>query len=504
MTKKLLTGLWLTVTAVAISLLLFQEKAVYAEDDFSSAKSIGVNQRTMGNTALGYEYETDYYRFLVAGNGYVTVNFKNPLQKDSEGYWDVWLCNSNYEEIAYMQIQGSRTSTDMVTTGVPAGVYYVKVASTGWNEASSRDTYTLTVNYTSSEYWEKEFNEEFVSATPVVANQSYYGTTRKGYEYERDYYVVNIPSDGVLTVNFANPSQKNSEGYWNVFLYDKEYKELANAEIHGNIKRTDLPQIGVTEGKYYIKVESTGWDEPASLDQYTVKAKYSQSKYWEKEFNDDFVSATKINLNTTYYGTARTGYEYESDFFQFNTNARGNWVAAVTTPNLKNSEIYWTAYLYDAAYNEIAKADISGNLRYHFLKGKLKKGTYYIKITSAGWSEASSIAKYAIRVYRYGAIRPSATKIKGKVQANRKGFTIRWKKLKNKVSGYQVQYSLRPDFKRGKKKSISKTKTRVNITKLKKRNIYFVRIRTYKIYNINGARTKVYSSWSDVKRVKTR
>lgn len=504
MRKEFITGLWFTVFALVVSIFFFQGEEVYAEEDFSSAKAIEVNQSVMGNTEQGNWDETDYYKFTTSRNGYVTVNFRNPLQRNSDGYWNVWLYNSNYKEIAYAKIYGNKTSTNMVTTGLPTGTYYIKITSTGYSEAASKDIYTLTANFHASEYWEKEFNDEFVSATSINVNTFYYGTTRKGSWDESDYYMVNIPSNGVLTVNFKNPSQKDSEGYWKVYLYDKEYKELACADINGNIKSTNLPEIGVSKGKYYIKIVSTGYSEPSSLDKYTIQAKYSQSEFWEKEFNDDFVSATKINLNTTYYGTMRKGSWDESDYYQFNTNAKGNWVVAITTPNLKNSENYWTAYLYDASYNEIAKTDISGNIKFHILKGNLKKGTYYIKVDSAGYSDAVSTAKYALKVYRYGVIRPAATKITGKVRAKRSGFTLRWKKSKSKVSGYQIQYALRYDFKKGRKKNISKTKSGITVNKLRKRRVYFVRIRTYKIYNVNGERTKVYSAWSSVKKVRTR
>lgn len=502
MRKEFITGLWFTVFALVVSIFFFQGEEICAKDDFSSAKTIEVNQSVMGNTEQGYNEETDYYKFTVSSNGYVTVNFRNPLQKNSDGYWSVWLFNSNYEELAYAEVCGNKNSTDLATVGITAGNYYIKVESTDNWDAASQDMYTITANFNTSEYWEKELNNDYVTATVIKVNTSYYGTVVNGYERERDYYVMNISSSGVLRLNFQNLLQKNDDEYWSVYLYNKEYEELSHIDIKGNVKSTDFPAIGVMKGKYYIKVESTDKWEAVSTDKYTIKAKYTKSEYWEKEFNDDFVSATLINLNTTYYGTTRGGYDYEKDFYKFNTNSKGNWVVGITTPNLKDSENYWTAYLYDSSYNEIAKADISGNIKYHLIKGKLKKGTYYLKIESSDAWEVRTTAKYALKVYRYSVIRPAATKITGKVRAKRSGFTLRWKK--SKVSGYQIQYALRYDFKKSRKKNISKSKSGITVNKLRKRRIYFVRIRTYKIYNVNGERTKVYSAWSNVKKVRTR
>ena len=42
------------------------------------------------------------------------------------------------------------------------------------------------------------------------------------------------------------------------------------------------------------------------------------------------------------------------------------------------------------------------------------------------------------------------------------------------------------------------------IKKLKSKKTYYVRVRTYKTTKVNGKTTKVYSSWSKVKTVKTK
>ena len=504
MKKSSLKSLGLVLIICAMSIIFMVQEREVKADDFSAAKTIQVNTGVSGNTLQGNREQSNYYKFTVTNAGYVIVNFKNPLQKNSEGYWNVWLYDSDYEELAYTEVCGNKTSTDLTAIGIDAGTYYIKINSTWWGEPASADTYTVTANFTKSEYWEKEFNDDFVTSTPIKVNTSYYGTTRKGYRDERDYYAVNISSNGVLTVNFQNPSQKDSEGYWSVYLYDKEYKELAYAEIKGNIKNTSLPQIGVSKGTYYIKIDSTWYSEAASTDKYTVKAKFTKSNYWEEEFNDNFVSATKMNLNTLYYGTTRKGYRDEADYYKFNTNTKGNWVIGISTPNLKNSDNYWSAYLYDSSYNEIAKVDISGNIKYHIIKATLKKGTYYLKIDSTWYSKAASTERYGVKVYKYGILKPISTKISGKIKSKKKGFTVKWTKSKKSVGGYQVQYSLKKDFKKAKKKNVSKSKASLSVGKLKKKRRYYVRIRTYVTYNINGVYTKVYSSWSSVKKVRTK
>lgn len=86
-------------------------------------------------------------------------------------------------------------------------------------------------------------------------------------------------------------------------MYNSEYQELCKKYIYGNKAITNLATTGLNDGTYYIKVDSSKKYEPASSDVYTINVKFCPSIVWEKEFNEDFTSATNINLETTYYGT---------------------------------------------------------------------------------------------------------------------------------------------------------------------------------------------------------
>lgn len=84
-------------------------------------------------------------------------------------------------------------------------------------------------------------------------------------------------------------------------------------------------------------------------------------------------------------------------------------------------------------------------------------------------------------------------------------LTITWAKVKG-VKGYEIQLATDKKFKKNlKKATIKKQKTtKKTVKKLKGKQTYYVRIRTYKTKKVNGKSTKVYSSWSKVKTVKTK
>lgn len=89
-----------------------------------------------------------------------------------------------------------------------------------------------------------------------------------------------------------------------------------------------------------------------------------------------------------------------------------------------------------------------------------------------------------------------------KITAARRAFTAVWKKQTSGTTGYQIQYSLKKNFKSGSRKvTINKnTRTKIKIKGIKRKKKYYVRIRTINKTKIG---TK-YSSWSRIKTVKTK
>lgn len=92
-----------------------------------------------------------------------------------------------------------------------------------------------------------------------------------------------------------------------------------------------------------------------------------------------------------------------------------------------------------------------------------------------------------------------------KVTPAKASLTITWAKVKG-VKGYEIQLATDKKFKKNLKKVTIKNQktTKKTVKKLNGKQTYYVRIRTYKTKKVNGKSTKVYSSWSKVKTVKTK
>ncbi len=95
--------------------------------------------------------------------------------------------------------------------------------------------------------------------------------------------------------------------------------------------------------------------------------------------------------------------------------------------------------------------------------------------------------------------KPSVAKVKiKKVKAAKKGkkATVTWKKVSG-AAGYQVTYSLKKKFKNAKTITVSASKAKTVLRKLKKNKKYYVKVRAFKTYR---GQTN-YGNYSKVKKV---
>lgn len=131
--------------------------------------------------------------------------------------------------------------------------------------------------------------------------------------------------------------------------------------------------------------------------------------------------------------------------------------------------------------------------KYYTVSYKNNKNVGYGTVTVKGkgsYSKASGTAKFKINLKKPIFSYTRSTK--------RKTFTIIWKKTGGN-SGWQVQYSLDKKFRAGVRTiNLKSSNTRLTVRNLKSRKNYYIRVRGYK----KVGSKMMYSSWSNVKRVK--
>jgi len=145
--------------------------------------------------------------------------------------------------------------------------------------------------------------------------------------------------------------------------------------------------------------------------------------------------------------------------------------------------------------NKVLKLNRDYTVKY--ASGCKNPGSYTVTVTLKGNYSGSKKLTYTIE--------PKSITL-SKVTAAKKGFKVTWKKGTG-VTGYEIEYSTSKKFDKKTTKKVTITKantTSKSVAKLKAKQKYFVRIRTYKTAKVNGKNTKLYSAWSKTKSVTTK
>ena len=99
-------------------------------------------------------------------------------------------------------------------------------------------------------------------------------------------------------------------------------------------------------------------------------------------------------------------------------------------------------------------------------------------------------------------VTPTKVSLSSVKSKKKQQMTAAWKKLPSKqnISGYQIEYSTKKNFKSSTVKTIQKSAKSVTLKKLKSKKTYFVRIRAYK----KVGKTLICGGWSNKKSVKVK
>lgn len=124
------------------------------------------------------------------------------------------------------------------------------------------------------------------------------------------------------------------------------------------------------------------------------------------------------------------------------------------------------------------------------------KGAGVCKVTVTATAAGKKQAVMDVEI----TVNPKSMVIKSAKASGSKKLKVTWKK-DTTISGYEIEYSLKKNFKSGVKKvTVKKAKTTSTvIKKLKKGKKYYVRIRAYKDVTVNGQNVRLYSDWSKTK-----
>ncbi len=283
--------------------------------------------------------------------------------------------------------------------------------------------------------------------------------------------------------NTVTLSAKSNEGYKFVAWY-KNLQDITDEKPYSTEATINVEVISGTTQYFYALFESTQTTPSVSITVPSISIPDTSATITAPSITIPDITITKHDLTITKPDVTITKPD---------VNLPSNIIPTRTTaPTASGSQAKTTttttAVTADAARVERA-SQLMNNLNKTLSKANEPSTT---KASSTSTTKAASKSKTK---------KPKKTSI-SKITAQKKGFKVTWKKVSN-AKGYQVKYSTSKKFtkKTSKTATVKKaTTTSKTVKDLKKKKTYYIKVRSYK--TVNGK--KVYSDWSNVKKVKTK
>ncbi|MGG0739648.1 pre-peptidase C-terminal domain-containing protein [Niallia taxi] len=318
-------------------------------NDIKNANKINLNASYQGKLSA---YDEDYYKYTLSKSGNVTFKLSNVYESAK-----MTVMDSKGETLTTLYNDPDFDGYSSTQVGLPAGTYYIAI------ENSSATTYEFSVNFTQSDYYEKEWNDSFRQASQIELNKTYKGLMQGS--YDKDFYKFTLSTAGNVKFVLDNEDESKS-----ITIYDKDGEEFTSFYSKEGYEGDSSINMGLPAGSYYLRVYSSDENVP-----YEFKLQYTKSDYYEKEWNDSFSQATSIGFNQAYTGTFQGSGD--KDYYKISVPSNSK-----VTFELSNTGDYKNLTLYDQNGESLmylySDSNKSGNSTTNF---DLNKGNYYIMLS---------------------------------------------------------------------------------------------------------------------------
>lgn len=216
----------------------------FAQDNFSfdTAKKISLNT----TTACMGSGRSVYYKFTINEPGYIQITIEHE-------YDSAYLYCKLYDDPQKSHIQFLVSDKESIIAkgnkiGFDKGTYYLGIESEYYNDLE----FDLTVNFTPADDWERERNDNVVTANALKIGKTMYGTI--GY-YERDYFKFEIPSDGMYKLSMTHDYSDRSYGIdAEIKTYDGTEEKRVDIMCCYNDYGQTSQTFSLSAGTYYLRL----------------------------------------------------------------------------------------------------------------------------------------------------------------------------------------------------------------------------------------------------------
>ena len=343
--------------------------------------------------ALEDEKDYEAYIFTLEQNGALSINFNHVDVQESvlEG-WRVslyYIENTDedwyeYRPLTYFDAFWSDVTSTWGETGVRKGTYCVVVEP---GQFFIPEEFDLTVSFTPTESFEKEFNDTKETATTLKLNRVMYGSSGQRQEgVDVDYFRFELTNDGYVDMSFSHDNSQLPQVGWVVTLTTEDDYEISSFASKYQDPSLSTGKINLRKGIYYICVETQVQDGMT----YRLKVETGVSETTEFEINDTPEQAEDFPENKIVSGSlAPKVMGLDKDYFRI-TLKEESYITINFTHEFDEKEFDedyngWNVRLLrpesDGTYTEIVKRISKWNDEGVNITGMgLPAGEYYILV----------------------------------------------------------------------------------------------------------------------------
>ncbi len=209
---------------------------------------------------------------------------------------------------------------------------------------------------------ESEPNNSRSQADPLAIGTTVSGSSLIDDYWDHDYYAIDIPKAGRVTLNLKFPANLGTgRAYW-VHVYNSSGNKLYQFDVQSNDSDgRKLAAIGTfaPAGRLYVDIE--GYHRDATWGKtYTLNVGFAAGNV-EEEFNDSTRDANPIAIGTTVSGSSLIDDYWDHDYYAIDLPKAGRVTLNLKFPaNLGTGRAYWV-HVYNSSGNKLYQFDVQSN-----------------------------------------------------------------------------------------------------------------------------------------------
>ncbi|MCQ2474516.1 MAG: hypothetical protein MJ173_01270 [Clostridia bacterium] len=375
--------------------------------------------------------DVDYFTFDAEKAGIAVVTFTHDVMDASQSYFSVKVLDKDGLLETEFSVLGKDESTSSTKFGIEKGVHYIVVS--GGQVVSTTLDYKFSVSVDTEARAEKEPNNSAATATAmeysvynVDAPKRYVGNLSQN---DVDYFVVNFKSSGYIRLYLYNSNGKTGEYKAVVSKFiegaggESVLANVGSVEILSSESSVYSEPIGVSAGKYYIKINGT-------VGGYETRVLFYESiSEYETEYNNDYSNSEQFSLGEKIIASLFD--ENDTDCFKFTVTKANKAKKLIVTPNAEAPvNAKWIVSVYNDKDEFVTSVEASVGSRGEIDLNEFDEGIYYIVIrTTKSYHDA---ARYEITAEKFESTKDNRSFIE-------KIRSIDWSKFLQSFAGWFTQ-----------------------------------------------------------------